>query len=160
MRGNTQIEKQLRALRSTADTPRLSATDAAEIGDASVPAICGFLFPTFDPSQDHAQHVVETADGVTLSESGREGGEDIHSCDRNTHPKRAVMFKDNLHVGGLAQNANVWQHSVIHQIMSAHAVASVLAAAEFFPLRLFNFPSNRGKNDIALQSHSCPLQGL
>src|SRR5580698_9169926 len=113
MRRDAQIEKQLRALGSTADTPGLSATNTAQIGNSFVPSIGVFLFPTFHPFQHHAEHLVKTTDGVVLSASRREGGVNIHAFDRNTDPKRAIMFENNLHVGGFTQNANVWQHSEI-----------------------------------------------
>src|SRR5208282_1982089 len=140
MRRHAQVEKQFSALGSPADTPRLSATNAAEIGNALVPTICSFLLPTFDPFQYDAKHVVQTADGVALRASNGERGMHVHSRDRNAHPKRAVMFEDDLHVGGFAQDANVREHSVVDQVMRPHAISAVLAPAEFFPLRLLNFP--------------------
>src|SRR3981081_930971 len=105
MRRHAQIEEQLGALGSPADAPGLSATDAAEVGDAFVPSICGFLFPTLDPFHDYAQHIVEAPDGVAFSAANRERGMDIHSRGRNPHPKRSVVFENNLHIGGFAENA-------------------------------------------------------
>src|SRR5579863_774462 len=70
------------------------------------------------------------------------------------------MLENDLHVGRFAQDANVRQDSVVHQVMGADTVAAVLSAAKFFPLRFFNLASNRRKNDIALKSYSRSLQCL
>src|SRR5579864_6363757 len=86
MRRHAQIEKQLGPLGSPADAPGLSATNAAEIGDALVPAISGFLLPAFYPFQYHAEHLVKSPDGVTLCSANRERRVDIHARNRNPHP--------------------------------------------------------------------------
>src|SRR5580692_40470 len=49
---------------------------------------------------------------------------------------------------------------MVHKIMRTHAVAAVLAPAEFPPLRFFNLPGNRCKNDIALELYARTLQSL
>ncbi len=61
------------------------------------------------------------------------------------------MFENDLHVGGLAENAHVGQHAVVHQVVRAHSVAAVFSAMEFSPLRFFDFPCDRGDDDVAFQ---------
>src|ERR1700686_3747691 len=70
------------------------------------------------------------------------------------------MFENYLHIRGFAQSANVGQHSMVHQIMCARAVASILAPAKFPPLCLFDFPSYSRQNYIPLKSDSSALQSL
>src|SRR5580698_2736353 len=70
------------------------------------------------------------------------------------------MFENNLHVGGLAQDANIRQHTVIHQIVRTHAVAAILAPAELSPLCFFDFSSDGGKDNVTLKLYTRALQGL
>src|SRR5579872_7464264 len=84
---HAQIEEQFCTLGSTADAPWLSAADAAEIGDAFVPAMHRFLLPTLHPFQYHAEHIVETPDRVALRASLRKRRVDIHAGHRNAHPQ-------------------------------------------------------------------------
>ena len=68
------------------------------------------------------------------------------------------MFENDPHVGRLAENAHVGQHTVIHQIVCAAAIATVFLAAKFTPLRSFDFTGDRGDDDISFQAHTRPLQ--
>src|ERR1700688_3915555 len=70
------------------------------------------------------------------------------------------MFENYLHISGFALNANVGQHSTVHQIMCARSVASTLAPAKFPPLCLFDFPSYSRQNYVALKLYSSALQSL
>src|SRR5271165_2409129 len=126
MRRYAQIKKQLGALGRPADAPGLSTPDAAEVSNSFVSSICGFLFPSLYPFHYYPHHFVEAADGVALRTSNGERGVDIHARNRNAHPKRAVVFENNLHVGGFTQDADVGQHSVIDKVMRAHTIAAVL----------------------------------
>ncbi len=68
------------------------------------------------------------------------------------------MFENDVHVGGLAENTHVGQHSVIHEIMRAVSIAAVFFALEFTPLRFFDFAGDGGNDDIAFQAHAGALQ--
>ena len=64
------------------------------------------------------------------------------------------MLEHHVHIRRLAEDAHVRENAVIHQVMSAEAIAAIFLPSELAPLRFFDFASDGGDDHIALEPHS------
>ena len=80
------------------------------------------------------------------------------AVDAHPRPEQTRVADLQLQAGGLADDAHIGHHAVVHQIARADAGAAILFAVEAADLGLFDLADHAGDDQIALELHAGFLQ--
>src|SRR5579862_6309358 len=139
----------------------MTAANAANIDQATLAFVSGFLLEAGNPVGDGVENIAHAANGILFFVADGKSGVDVISASADPNPHRAVVSENNLHVGGLAQDAHVGQDAVIDHVVRAGAVAAILLADKFIrPLRFFDFAADGSDEHVAIELDASALDGF
>ena len=91
----------------------MAAANTAQIDKTLLAAVRRLPTPVVNPFHDRIHQFVHAADGVHLLAAFAKRGVDVDPGAGYAHPHGAEVLEDNVHIGGLAQNAHVRQNAVV-----------------------------------------------
>src|SRR5712664_992349 len=157
-RRDAHVEKQIGFFRCAAGPPGVAATNSAQIDDGLLSAVGRLFLPVGRPLHNRLHQFMHTADRVHFFAAFTECRMHVNAGARNADPHRTEMLQHDVHFCRLAEDAHVREHTVIHQVVRAIAVATIFLALVLAPLRFLDFAGDGRYDHVALELHASAVQ--